>query len=353
MLHGDSYSHSFLGSVTRCFALRLLLRGEYCSLRQRLPPAKRRTTRLAIGYASLNSRAALHASTYLSSCSYTATRCCAWSGNPQTHWHVASHRYAHGRIEPTCGICWPHQHVASRLPRIDPLKNSGNRLSFTSSGSRSRWFPRRSRKASALRRILHTARRPEIVRRCSRALALLRWILSVTAIVRAFHVVATCANPRLASLVRRPLCLLLRGLCSLMSVLSILPVLLVNQHFLFCNHARAHSGVEHTSAVSTVTVRDPCDRSSSSPRTTSSRSPCITGSSCSSSFTREPPATLHTVWLEISPVVVRQHLLSRKKALFAAFTTSAPDTSMFVITFSRYTVSSDPSPCNNGRLQVQ
>ena len=44
----------------------------------------------------------------------------------------------------------------------------------------------------------------EIVRRCSRALALLRWILSVTAIVRAFHVVTTCANPRLASLVRRP-----------------------------------------------------------------------------------------------------------------------------------------------------
>ena len=73
MLHGDSYSHSsFSGSVTRCFALRLLLRGEYCSLRHlhtATSPAKRRTTHLAIGYASLNSRAALDVSTYISSCS--------------------------------------------------------------------------------------------------------------------------------------------------------------------------------------------------------------------------------------------------------------------------------------------
>ena len=66
------------------------------------------------------------------------------------------------------------------------------------------------------------------------------------------------------------------------------PVLLVSQHFLFCNHARAHSGVEHTSAVSTVTVRDPCDQPSSSLRATSSRSPCITGSSCSSSSPGNP-----------------------------------------------------------------
>ena len=58
---------------------------------------------------------------------------------------------------------------------------------------------------STLRRIVHTARRPEIVRHCSRAPALLRWMLSVAAVVRAFHVVATCANPRLASLSRRPL----------------------------------------------------------------------------------------------------------------------------------------------------
>ena len=139
------------------------------------------------------------------SCKHTATHCCAWSGNPQPHCLTATHRYPRGRVEPPCRICWPYQHVASRLPRIDPLKNSGNRLSFTSSGSRARCFPRRSGKASPLRRILHTARRPETVRHCSRALALLRWILSVTAIVRAFHVVATCANPRPASLTRRSL----------------------------------------------------------------------------------------------------------------------------------------------------
>ena len=59
MLHGDSYRHSsFSGSVTRCFALRLLLRGEHCSLRHlhtATSPAKGRTTRQATGYASLNS----------------------------------------------------------------------------------------------------------------------------------------------------------------------------------------------------------------------------------------------------------------------------------------------------------
>ena len=73
MLHGASHSHSSSsGSVSRCFALRLLLRGEYCWLRHlytATSPAKGRTTRLAIGYASLNSRAALDVSTYISSCS--------------------------------------------------------------------------------------------------------------------------------------------------------------------------------------------------------------------------------------------------------------------------------------------
>ena len=53
--------------------------------------------------------------------------------------HVATHRYPHGRVEPPCRIRWPHQHVARRLPRIDPLKNSDNRLMFASSGSRSRF----------------------------------------------------------------------------------------------------------------------------------------------------------------------------------------------------------------------
>ena len=51
--------------------------------------------------------------------------------------------------------------------------------------------------------VFFTVRRPEIARHCSRALALLRWTLSVAAIVRAFHVVTTCASPRPASLTRR------------------------------------------------------------------------------------------------------------------------------------------------------
>ena len=56
--------------------------------------------------------------------------------------------------------------------------------------------PRRSGKAITLRRTLHTARRPEIVRHCSRAFALLGWMLSVAAIVLAFHVVPTSARIR-------------------------------------------------------------------------------------------------------------------------------------------------------------
>ena len=95
------------------------------------------------------------------------------------------------------------------------------------------------------------------------------------------------ANPRLASLARRShpaeasLCLLLRGLCSLTRVASLVKA--DQSATSVCDYARAPSGVEHTSAVSTGTVRDPCDQPSSSPRSTSSRSPFITGSSCSSS----------------------------------------------------------------------
>ena len=152
MLHGDTYSHSsFSRSVTRCFALRLSLRGEYCWLRHlhtAPSPAKQRTTRLAIGYASLNSRAALDVSTYISYCS--SENVCSPESTQQP---IAVHGLGISsptvsqqpiairmvEIEPPCRICWPYQHVASRLPRIDSLKNSGNRLSFTSSGSRSRF----------------------------------------------------------------------------------------------------------------------------------------------------------------------------------------------------------------------
>ena len=76
------------------------------------------------------------------------------------------------------------------------------------------------------------------------------------------------------------LSLTLRGLRSLTRAASL--VLLVSQQFSFCDHARTHSSVEHTSAF-TGTVRDPRDQPSSSPRSTSSRCPFITGSSCSSS----------------------------------------------------------------------
>ena len=221
MLHGDSHSHSsFSGSVTRCFALRLLLRGEYCSLRHHhtaTSPAKRGTTRLAISHASLNSRAALDVSTYVSYCS-SENVCSPEStqqpiavhglGIPSTT--VSQQPIAIRMVEWSRHVGYvgltnrPHCHHR-RLAFICPLKNSGNRLSFTSSGSRTRRFPRRSGKASTLRRILHTTRRPEIVRHCSRVLSLLRWMLSVAAVVRAVHVVATCANPRSASLTKRSL----------------------------------------------------------------------------------------------------------------------------------------------------
>ena len=101
------------------------------------------------------------------------------------------------------------------LPRIDPLKNFDNQ--------------RGSGKASALRRTFRTDRRPEIVRRCSRAL--LGWLRSVAAVVRAFRMVATA---RIRALPRSPsvpdeasLSLLLRGLCSLTRVSSL--VLMVSQ----------------------------------------------------------------------------------------------------------------------------
>ena len=116
-------------------------------------------------------------------------------------------------------------------------------------------------------------------------------MLSVAAVVRAFHVVATSGNPRLASLV--PSASARRSCRSVLeppsprslfthACLALLCCWSVSTSCSVCDHARAHSGVEHTSAVSTGTVRDPCDQPSSSPRATSSRSPC-TGSSCSSS----------------------------------------------------------------------
>ena len=96
-----------------------------------------------------------------------------------------------------------------------------------------------------------------------------------------FRESAPCLARQAIAPVEASLSLLLRGLCSLTRVSS-LCCWSVSTSCSVCDHARAHSGVEHTSAVTTGTVRDPCDQPSSSPRATSSRSPC-TGSSCSSS----------------------------------------------------------------------
>ena len=157
MLHGDSHSHSsFSTNFTRCFALQLLLRGEYCSLCHL-------HTATVVQLEACRSKS--EHSTYISSCSSEnvcspestlqpiAVRMVEWSRHVE-YVRVTSKPHCHHRRQ-TC---------------IGPLTITGNRLLFTSSGSRSRWFPRRSGKANALRRTLHTARRPGIVRRCSRAL---------------------------------------------------------------------------------------------------------------------------------------------------------------------------------------
>ena len=227
--------------------------------------------------------------------------------------------------------------------RSRPSNNSSNPCPESSELSRSSeeiW--QSTGKASTLRRTLHTTRRPEIVRHCSRALTLLRWMLSVAVIVRAFHMVVTCANPRLASFVRHPSRSdleppaprsLFTHACSLPRAAG-QPAL----HVLFAIMLAL------TPASSTPAA---CPRSLFATLVTSRRG-VHERSSCAGVFlfvvfTRETPATLHTVWLEQS----RQHLLSKKKTLFTAFTTSASDTFMFMITLSRFTVSSDPSPCNN------
>ena len=89
-------------------------------------PAKRRTTRLAIGYASLNSRAALDVSTYISysssekvcsllkavtSCSPVHVLCMVWE-SPAPLSRSNPYRYPHGRVEPPCRTCWPYQQTA-------------------------------------------------------------------------------------------------------------------------------------------------------------------------------------------------------------------------------------------------
>ena len=195
--------------------------------------------------------------------------------------HVATHRYPHGRVEPPCRIRWPDQNVASRLPRIDPLKNSGNRLSFASSGSRSRFGEGQGKQVPCVGLFtpLGVVRSYVIAR-----VLLLSWdgcCLSLRSCSPfAWLPLPRESAPRLARQDIAPaeasLSLRLRG--SLFS-----HECRVSCCWSVSTSARAHSAVEHTSAVSTGTVRDPRDQPSSSPRSTSSRSPFITGSSCSSS----------------------------------------------------------------------
>ena len=133
-------------SVTRCSALRLLLRGEYCLAAS--PPHSDLSSSSKLVAPSLTQaigcrRDAVQICTRRTSPSALLKTCVLLKvhSNPLLCMvcHVATHRYPHGRVEPPCRIRRPHQHVGSRLPRIDPLKNSGNRLSFASSGSRSRF----------------------------------------------------------------------------------------------------------------------------------------------------------------------------------------------------------------------
>ena len=162
---------------------------------------------------------------------------------------------------------------------------------------------------------------------------------------RYFRESAPCLALQAAAPADASLSLLLRGLCTLTRVSSL--VLLVSQHFLFCLcHARVHSGVEHTSAVSTGTVRDPYDQTVESSIDVVAK-PLHTVL-LFVVFTRGPPAPLCTRSGSRSVQSSFGNTSSPgKKALFAAYTTSASDTSMFVTTLSRFTVPSDPSPYNS------
>ena len=134
-------SPSSSASVTRCSALRLLLRGEYCLAAS--PPHSDLSSSSKLVAPSLTQAIGCRrdaVSRGLQICTRRASpsallKTCVLlkaHSNPLLCMvcHVATHRYPHGRVEPPCRTRWPHQHVASRLPRIDPLKNSGNRLSF-------------------------------------------------------------------------------------------------------------------------------------------------------------------------------------------------------------------------------
>ena len=127
---------------------------------------------------------------------------------------VATHRYPHGRVG-----------LASQARRQQTASHRSSEELWQSTLVRviriTLEVLRRSGKASTLRRALHTARRPEIVRHCSRAFALLGWMLLSLRSCSPFTWLPLPREsaPRLALQAEDPdeasLSLLLRGLCSL------------------------------------------------------------------------------------------------------------------------------------------
>ena len=164
----------------------------------------------------------------------------------------------------------PHCHHR-RLPRIDPLKNSGNRLLFASSGSRSRFREGQGKQVPCVG--LFTP------------LGVLRSYV-IAPIVLAFHVVATSARIRAPP--RSPGDRSCRGVLEPPSPRSLYThacrvSCAAGQSALLFVIMLTLTPASRSSAVSTGTIRDPRDQPSSSPRATSSRSLFITRSSCSSS----------------------------------------------------------------------
>ena len=175
-------------------------------------------------------------------------------------------------------------------------------------------------------------------------MALLRWILSCRCgRARPFHVRLPLArNPRRPASLTQAIAPA-EGILEPPSPRSSVHVACVlspplcrwsAQHFLFCNHARAHSSIEHTSAVSTVTVRDPLRPAVVGVHERRRREAlAITGSPLFVVFTRELPANLHAGLARDQSSRRSATLpLQEETTVCSLFTTSASDTFMFVIT---------------------
>ena len=144
---------------------------------------------------------------------------------------------------------------------------------------------------------------------------------------------APCLAHQAIAPAKASLSLLLRGLCSLTRASSHVP--LVSQLFMFSVIMLTLTPASSTPA--------PCPRSLFATLVTSRRRVHERRRREALASQGLPVRRLH----QGTPAIVREHLLSKKKPLFVAFTTSASGTSKFVITLSRFTVSSDSSPCDN------